>query len=88
MAEQSSPTTHEPFLCPGCGKDVSDFMSYEAHYADEDDRRCKSARNARPNWPATIPIISDSAHGTVCSWTRDFLAAEYLRRNPQPWSYA
>lgn len=88
MAEPSSPTAHEPFLCPGCGKDVSDFMAHEAHYADAEDLRNDSARRARPCWPWTDAKTEAHARGTICPWDRDYLSAEYLRRNPQPWSYA
>ena len=75
----------EPFNCPGCGKDMADYMAHEAHYADVTDPRTANGRP--PSWPWTLPN-RDNALGTVCPWTRDFLSAEWLRRHPQPWTYA
>lgn len=76
----------DPFLCPGCGKDVTGFVKYEAHYADADDLRVKKSPDAPP-WPWTGLQSTGTALGTVCEWTRDYLSAEWLRLNPQPWSY-
>ena len=74
----------EPFLCPGCGKDMTGFMDHDAHYADADDPR---PRNGNRPWPWTDSKNAAVAIGTVCPWTRDYLSAEWLRQNPQPWSY-
>lgn len=75
-------TVSEVFECPGCGKDMADYMAHEAHYADEQ-REGKTL-----DWPWTVDRPHPYRIGTVCPWTRDFLSAEWLRRHPQPWTYA
>lgn len=76
----------EPFRCPGCGKDVTDFMAHDAHFTDDVDLRTGNSA-IRPPWPWTDSKNADQTPGTVCSWTRDYLSAEWLRQHPQPWSY-
>lgn len=70
----------EPFRCPDCGKDMTDFVHHEAHYADD------AQVGSVANWPWTT-LAPTHALGSVCPWTRDYLSAEWLRRYPQPWSY-
>jgi hypothetical protein len=77
----------DEFKCPGCGKDVSAFMTHDAHFADEVDLRVQNG-NQRPPWPWTDSKNRHQSTGQVCAWTRDFLAAEWLRRHPQPWVYS
>jgi hypothetical protein len=63
---------------------MTEFMSHEAHYADTVDQRRKTGG---PPFPWTSSNDGVDRVGVVCPWTRDFLSAEWLRRNPQPWSY-
>lgn len=72
----------DTFRCPGCSKNMAGFVHHEAHYADE---RPHSSQIG--SWPWTS-LNPGNAIGSVCPWTRDFLSAEWLRRYPQPWSYA
>ena len=75
------------FRCPGCDKDMTDFVRHEAHYADDEDLRVPNG-NLGTTWPWTGLQTGSNALGSVCPWTRDYLSAEWLRRHPQPWSYA
>lgn len=72
------------FRCPGCGKDMTDYMAHEAHYAEAEDQR---PPNGFDNWPWTDTRGASSRNNTLCPWTRDYLSAELLRQHPQPWSY-
>lgn len=74
----------DKFLCPGCGLDVTGWMSHDAHY------RAGSERHGAPkpsNWPWTDRRGRVSRAAPLCEWTRDHLSAEWLRRHPQPWVY-